>query len=56
MTWLKLLVESVWKFQADTYLRHLWTLVILEKGHLGFIVILPLKEQVEMVNTSAILC
>ena len=49
------MVESVWNFQADASLRHLWKLVILEKCHLEFILILPLKEQVEMVDTSAIL-
>ena len=49
------MVESVCNFQADVSLRHHWKLVILEKYDLKYIVILPLKEQVEMVDTSAIL-
>ena len=42
-------------FQEDVLLRHHWKLVILEKYHLEYIVIIPLKEQVEMVDTSATL-
>ena len=55
MIWLKLMVESVWNFQGDVLLRHHWKLVTLEKYHLEYIVIIPLKEQVEMVDTSATL-
>ena len=46
------MVESVWNFQANVLLRHQCKLVILEKYYLEYIVILPLKEQVEMVDTS----
>ena len=55
MTCFKLMVESVGNFQEDVLLRHHWKLVILEKYHLEYIVIIPLKEQVEMVDTSATL-
>ena len=41
------MVESVWNFQADKL-----KLVTLEKYHPEYIVILPSKEQMEMVDTS----
>ena len=47
------MVESVWNFQAVVLLRHHSKLMILEKNHLEYIVILPLKEQVEILDTSA---
>ena len=45
------MVGSVSNFQADVLLRHHWKLVTLGKYHLEYIVIIPWKEQVEMVDT-----
>ena len=50
---LKLVVESVWNFQAEVLSRQHYKLVILERYHLEYIEILPLQEQVVMVDTSA---